>query len=554
MRGGGDIATGTICRLHHCGYKLLVLETENPTAIRRTVALSEAVHDGLKTVEGVTAERIETIEECAASWARDRVPLLVDPAAACLPKVNLIALIDAIVAKKNCGTTKNMAPITIGLGPGFYGGKDVHAVIETARGHQLGRTIYSGSPLANSGIPGTIGGYTKERVLYAPHAGTIKVLQDIGSRVTKGEVVARIGLSELVAPITGLVRGMIRNHSRVAEGFKIGDIDPRIDEEENCYTISDKARCISGGVLEALLFLSKRPGHLHRISQDSSGYAMEATMEATMEVKVISALSECLRTDKPAALVTVVATTGSAPGKPGALMVVHGDGRTIGTVGGGSLEHKITIEAVQCIGLGKSKEVSYDLQADAELGMSCGGSVRAFIRVFKAAPQLIIIGAGHIGLELYKIGRLQGFQIVVFDERPELASRERFPEAKRIVVDDLPARLQEYELHSDCYVTIATSSHDIDCLALEAVIESDASYIGMIGSSNKIRKIFEYLLAQGVPRERVEKVFAPMGLNIASIRPEEIAIAIIGEILLVKNNGSPEHMRAVKKIVIKEEK
>jgi xanthine dehydrogenase accessory factor len=273
-------------------------------------------------------------------------------------------------------------------------------------------------------------------------------------------------------------------------------------------------------------------------------------MESFGEIKVIHALSECIRTDKPAALVTVVATAGSAPGKSGALMVVQANGATTGTVGGGSLEHKITAEAVQCIDLGLNKEVSYDLQADAGLGMSCGGSVRAFIRVFKAAPQLIIIGAGHIGLELYKIGLLQGFQVTVFDERPELASPERFPQAKLFVVDDLPAALQKYQYHADCYVTIATSSHETDRLALEAVLAIDAAYIGMIGSSNKIRKIFQYLLAQGVSPKRIETVFAPMGLNIASIRPEEIALAVMGEILLVKNNGSPEHMRAVKKNLV----
>jgi len=257
VRGGGDIATGTICRLHHCGYKLLVLETKNPTAIRRTVSLSEAVYDGIQTVEGVTTELIKTSKDCRAIWAKNRVPLLIDPTADCLSKINPIALVDAILAKKNCGTTKNMAPITIGLGPGFIGGKDVHAVIETARGHQLGRVIYNGAPLANTGIPGIIEGYAKERVLYAPASGTIEVLQDIGKQVTRGDLVARIDNNEVVAPLTGLVRGMIRNQTTVTEGFKIGDIDPRITEEGNCYSISDKARCISGGVLEALLFLSR---------------------------------------------------------------------------------------------------------------------------------------------------------------------------------------------------------------------------------------------------------------------------------------------------------
>ncbi len=271
-------------------------------------------------------------------------------------------------------------------------------------------------------------------------------------------------------------------------------------------------------------------------------------MESSGEIQVINALSECIRTATPAALVTVVATAGSAPGKPGALMVVQADGTTAGTVGGGGLEHKITAEALQCIGLGLNKEVSYNLHADAGLSMSCGGKVRAFIRVFKAAPQLVIIGAGHIGLELYKIACLQGFQVTVFDDRAELASPERFPQAKLIVVDDIPAALDKYQYHSDCYVTIATSSHDTDRLALETVLASDAAYIGMIGSGKKIRQIFQYLRAQGISPERIESVFAPMGLNIASIRPEEIALAVMGEILLIKNNGSPEHMRAVKNI------
>ncbi len=258
VRGGGDIATGTICRLYHCGFKLLVLETAKPTAIRRKVALSEAVYDDSQTVEGVTAKRVENIDECATVWAENKVPLLVDPAAECLQEVQPVVLIDAILAKKNCGTTKNMAPITIGLGPGFCGGKDVHAVIETARGHRLGTIIYSGCPLPNSGIPGIIGGYATERVLYASQAGKIEIIQDIGSKVTKGEPVAYIDSTELLASITGLVRGMIRNHTIVTRGFKIGDIDPRIDEVENCYTISDKARSISGGVLEALLHLAKK--------------------------------------------------------------------------------------------------------------------------------------------------------------------------------------------------------------------------------------------------------------------------------------------------------
>lgn len=258
VRGAGDIATGIICRLHHCGFKLLVLETSKPTAIRRSVALSDAVYEGTKTVEGVTTKLIDSIDECPSCWSHNLVPLLIDPATTCLEQINPTAIIDAILAKKNCGTRMVMAPITIGLGPGFTAGKDVHAVIETARGHQLGRTIYRGSPHADSGIPGNIAGYSKERVLYAPTDGILEVIHDIGSQVSQGELIGRIGQSELTAPLTGQVRGMIRHNTVVTKGLKIADIDPRTEENDNCFTISDKARCISGGVLEALLFLSRK--------------------------------------------------------------------------------------------------------------------------------------------------------------------------------------------------------------------------------------------------------------------------------------------------------
>lgn len=261
VRGGGDIATGTICRLRNCGFEVVVLESAAPTAIRRGVALSEAVYDGSKTVEGVTARRIENPGDCRSCWAEGVVPLLVDPGAGSLAGLRPAVVVDAILAKRNCGTGSDMAPVTIGLGPGFSAGKDVHAVIETARGHQLGRIIYSGEPLPDSGIPGEIGGHSLERVVYAPREGDITVFHDIGSRVQEGDVIAETGSAEVKAPLSGLVRGMIRSGTRVWEGMKISDIDPRPVGMENCFTISDKARCISGGVVEAIMVLAlKSPG------------------------------------------------------------------------------------------------------------------------------------------------------------------------------------------------------------------------------------------------------------------------------------------------------
>jgi xanthine dehydrogenase accessory factor len=259
IRGGGDIATATICRLHNCGFRLLVLETAQPSAIRRRVSLCEAIYDRQQTVEGVTAELIDVLDARHEVWNRNNVPVIIDPLCIQIKNLKPRVVIDAIIAKKNSGTHMGIAPYTIALGPGFHAGQDVHSVIETARGHHLGRVINSGPSLPNSGIPGEIQGFSRERVVHAPADGTLEINKDIGSKVQKGEIIARIGVTPVHSPLTGLVRGMIRDQFRVKQKMKIADIDPRINQPENCFTISDKARCISGGVLEALLTFMNRP-------------------------------------------------------------------------------------------------------------------------------------------------------------------------------------------------------------------------------------------------------------------------------------------------------
>ena len=256
VRGGGDIATGTICRLHNAGFAVLILETARPTAIRRAVSFCEAVYDGEKNIEGVVAKKIETIEEYSSVLRAGKIPLFIDPKGDCLQKVQPLAVIDAILAKRNCGTTKDMAAITIGLGPGFCAGTDVHAVVETRRGHDLGRVLYRGMASANTGIPGEIKGYSKERVIYSPLDGRWQGKRDIGSQVATGDIIGCVDLTPVTATIPGIIRGMIRDQFRVSQGLKIADIDPRVEEVKNCTTISDKARCVSGGVLEAVLHLS----------------------------------------------------------------------------------------------------------------------------------------------------------------------------------------------------------------------------------------------------------------------------------------------------------
>lgn len=254
VRGGGDMATAVIHRLWRAGFRVLVLETEKPSAIRRQVAVSEAVYDGSATVEGMTAVRIDAPAACAKVWAEDKVPLLVDPQGECIALLRPMAVIDAMIAKRNLGTYMDMAPLTVALGPGFAAGKDVHAVVETMRGHNLGRIICKGAAQPNTGIPGKIGGYAAERVIHAPCQGVIRGVRAIGDYVEQGETIAVITHDACDYPVTasisGLIRGLIRDGYCVPAGFKIADIDPRREEYDNCFTISDKARCIAGSVLE----------------------------------------------------------------------------------------------------------------------------------------------------------------------------------------------------------------------------------------------------------------------------------------------------------------
>lgn len=253
VRGGGDLATGTIYKLHQCGYDVLILETDRPTAIRRKVAFCEAVYDGAAAVEDVVCRRVDTMEQCRAAWKKGEIPLMVDPAGEWIEKWRPDAVIDAILAKKNLGTHRGMAPLTIALGPGFCAGTDVDYVVETKRGHRLGRILEQGCALPNTGIPGVIEGYGAERVIHAPADGQIRVFVQIGDIVEKGQLLAKIGEAEVTVTLSGVLRGMIRDGFPVLKGLKIADIDPRTEQKKNCDTISDKARCIAGGVLEILV-------------------------------------------------------------------------------------------------------------------------------------------------------------------------------------------------------------------------------------------------------------------------------------------------------------
>ena len=253
IKGAGEMGSAIAWQLHSSGmHNIFMMEAPSPLAVRREVSFCEALHEGSKTVEGIQAVKAETTDEVRRAWKLGSIAVLVDTQWKCVKQIGPDVVIDAILAKKNLGTRVDEAKLVIGLGPGFVAGRDVHFVIETNRGHNLGRIITAGPAEPNTGIPGEIGGKTMERLLRAPADGEFRALRKIGDLVEQGDVVGRVGDTEIASRTGGVVRGLIKSGTQVRKGLKLGDIDPR-NNVAACYTISDKARTISGSVLEAIL-------------------------------------------------------------------------------------------------------------------------------------------------------------------------------------------------------------------------------------------------------------------------------------------------------------
>lgn len=259
VRGAGDIATGVIQKLARSGYRVYAVEIEKPTAIRRYAALSTSMDTGEFSVEDITARKINfSMENLYKCWEDGIIPVFSDPNLETISEIKPKGLIDAILAKKNLGTNKTLAPITIALGPGFSAPQDVNIVIETSRGHNLGKMIKDGAALPNTGIPGIIGGESIRRVVYTKNSGNIKNLSSIGDYLKEGEPIFSVGDEIVYAPFNGILRGLITDGMFVKEGMKVADIDPRNLQKDVCCSISDKARCIGGAVLEAYAYMDSQ--------------------------------------------------------------------------------------------------------------------------------------------------------------------------------------------------------------------------------------------------------------------------------------------------------
>jgi xanthine dehydrogenase accessory factor len=271
VRGGGDLATGIIYRLWRVGFAVLVLEACRPKAIRLPVSAAQAVYEGSHVINGMRARRIASLDEFSIMPGDGEVGVLVDPLGTSIAELRPDLLVDAIMAKRNCGTRKDMAPCVVAIGPGFCAPGDVHAVVETLRGHDLGRVITCGEAVPNTGVPGEIGGQTSDRLVRSPAEGSVRFAVMIGDRVEGRQVIGEVGGKLVEAKISGIVRGLVHPTVQAAAGMKIGDIDPRA-VREHCFSISDKSLAVGGGVLEAALahFAFRSTFQSHFLTQSKS--------------------------------------------------------------------------------------------------------------------------------------------------------------------------------------------------------------------------------------------------------------------------------------------
>jgi xanthine dehydrogenase accessory factor len=250
VKGAGDLGSGVAWRLWKTGFRVICIDIAQPTVIRRTVSFAAALYDGRIAVDGAQCERIHVADEAFYLWSRNTLPVMADPDARIIDVLRPELLVDAVMAKRNTGTRKEMAPTVVALGPGFTAGVDCHAVIETQRGHDLGRVLWQGSAAPNTGVPGVIGGADVQRVIRAPADGVFYGRKAIGDLVNAGDELALIDRTPVRTEIAGVLRGLLHDNLRVVQGMKVADVDPR-GEIRHCFSISDKALAIAGGVLEA---------------------------------------------------------------------------------------------------------------------------------------------------------------------------------------------------------------------------------------------------------------------------------------------------------------
>lgn len=520
IRGAGDLASGVACSLHQAGFQVVMTETAQPTCVRRLVSFASAVNDDQICIAGICGRQAADFEQAMALTREGKIAVLVDPSGETLRQYPPLVFIDAAMNKKNQGTKITDAAMVIAIGPGFESGVDVHAVIETHRGGELGRPIYNGSALADTGIPGEVLGYTSERLLRAPAAGTFQATKKIGDPVQAGETVAMVAGLPVQTTISGILRGLLKNGLPVHPGMKVGDVHPAADPGV-CTKVTDKAWAVGRGVRQAIADLERR-GDWH--------------LQAN-KAFIFNRLAEIGQTSQSGVMFTLLETPPGSFCHAGARLLAVKNGPVYGSLGYSYLDHAVKLRATALLQrLGEATEIVELVLPEAQ------GQVKIFVEPVLPAKKLIILGGGHISLPLAEIAAILGFRVVVWDDRPEFASAQRFPRAERVICAPLDEVFSSDELagqiDSATRVVIVTRGHRQDKAWLEYVINSAACYIGMIGSLPKINATYHSLMAAGVDAAQLEKVSAPTGLDLGGQSPAEIALSIMGEIVAREHGAS----------------
>ena len=590
IRGAGDIASGIALRLFRAGMQVVMCDLAVPTSIRRTVCFSEAIRLGEVCMEDVRGVLCESAASAREEAAAGNVAVLVDPAARCVEELRPGVLVDAILAKRNLGTARDRAPVVVGVGPGFTAQVDCDAAVETMRGHYLGRVYYEGSPIPNTAVPGLIGGYAGERVMRAPADGVFEPCVEIGAQVKAGDVCATVAGEPMRATIDGVVRGLLQAGVPVRAGMKSGDVDPRC-HPEYIESSSDKALAVSGGVLEAILSLSGALGEKNvRVPDDFAEKTVQtAPLNGSLsDAGFVSAIADELAAGRRVGFASMLATRGSMPRHEGARLALTEKDQLLGTVGGGAIERR-AIECARAARDGAAPSLTWYRTGDE---MACGGDAllatrpltaddlpvllalsdalergepttltedwsdpaaptialapatrlagpawddaRAIYREPVAAPsRLHVFGAGHVGAALVGLASAAGFECSVYDDRPELATRERLPQAASVTCGPFDELAAAAAVGPRDFVVVLTHGHADDETVLLAILgrEVQPAYVGCIGSRRKSALAREHLVAAGVPAGRVDAVHMPIGLAIGAVTPAEIAVSIVAQLI-----------------------
>jgi xanthine dehydrogenase accessory factor len=521
IKGAGDLASGVALTLVKAGFKVVMTEIPQPTCVRRMVSFAEAVYDEEITIDGIRGRKAGDFREALEIAGREEVAVLVDPQGETLDNYPPLIYIDAAMTKRNMGTCIDAAGIVLALGPGYEAGVDAHAVIETARGDGMGKPLYTGSALPNTSIPGDVMGYTTERVLRSPAQGIFTAELEIGEAVNKGDIVGYVSEAPVKAAINGTVRGLLKSGLNVRRGAKLGDIHPEVDREI-IFTVTDKARAIGRGALQAISALQEKGIPDTRL----------------LNRLIYRRLLEEVEGGRPSILYTLVKPLDYYNVRAGSHLLVLSTGYAYGSLGLPSLDKEIAAHAER---LFSQTDVSADLLR-VKLPEQKGGLALIMERPFFPDKNLVIFGAGHVAIPLAEMGSIMGYRTVVVDDRRELLTRERFPRAERLICapfedvfnnDQLKA-----EINAMTSIVIVTRGHAFDLLCLKNALRFPVRYIGMIGSKNKVKNTFSRLLDEGVSRETLEKVSAPLGLDLGGKKPEHVALSVMAQLLALENGGT----------------